>query len=212
MLNVNKTPYGVPVYLSKTLVLLSSTLLLANSAFCDESVPAKNHDNKIIVSGDSTLHHWTMESSDLKSELVLTSPVHSVVDLENVQPEKLVVRIPAESLKSGKGDMDDKAYEALKSDKNPEIIFTLSTLKPIKEKTTATSVSYQAQGDLQIAGTTKSVSLEATVTPNEDGSLSVVTGTAIDMTEYDMEPPSAMMGMITADEKVDVKIEGKLAQ
>lgn len=212
MPNVNKNPYGAISLSAKALFLLSPVIMIAGPAYSEDAAVTKDQGSKITVSGDSTLHHWTMESSTLKSELVLASTVHSVADLENVQPEKLIVRIPAESLKSGKEDMDDKAYEALKSDKNPEIVFTLGKLTPIKEKTTATSVSYQAQGDLQIAGTTKSVSLEATVTPNEDGSLSVVTGAAIDMTDYDMDPPSAMMGMITADEKVDVKIEGKLAQ
>ena len=48
------------------------------------------------------------------------------------QIQSLVVRVPVKSIKSGKGLMDSKTYDAFDSEKNPLITFQLTDVSPIK--------------------------------------------------------------------------------
>ncbi|MBL7874996.1 MAG: hypothetical protein JNL53_05000, partial [Cyclobacteriaceae bacterium] len=77
----------------------------------------------ITIAGTSTLHDWTMNSDQANLQATIETD-------GNGTPTKLAslsVSIPAESLKSGKSAMDKNAYTALKTDKNKQIIYQLTS-------------------------------------------------------------------------------------
>ena len=77
--------------------------------------------SKMTVQGSSTLHEW--ESDITKAEF------KGDVKIEGLQLKEIKsfeVKIPVTSIKSEKGKtMDNKTYEAFKSEKFPNIVFTL---------------------------------------------------------------------------------------
>src|SRR5690554_933972 len=68
---------------------------------------------ELKVSGTSTLHDWEMVSTQATGEAVLVEQ-----DGKLQQIQKLSVKMPAESIKSGKGAMDKNTYAALNTKKH----------------------------------------------------------------------------------------------
>jgi polyisoprenoid-binding protein YceI len=96
--------------------------------------------------------------------------------------------------------MDNKTYEAFKSDKNPTITYKLSSLS-------ASGANLQATGSLTMAGSSQSIvmSISAKVLANGDVQL---TGTQkLSMKDYKMEPPTAVMGTIKVGDEVIVNFD-----
>lgn len=154
----------------------------------------------ITITGTSTLHDWTMNSDQANLQATIETD-------GNGTPTKLAslsVNIPAESLKSGKSAMDKNAYTALKTDKNKQIIYQL-TSSIINGKTISNS------GNLTIAGTSKQTSVEATFEVLGDGSLKFKGSKKIVMSEYNVEPPSFMFGSVKTGDDIILTFEIILA-
>ncbi|MBS1603394.1 MAG: YceI family protein, partial [Bacteroidetes bacterium] len=90
--------------------------------------------------------------------------------------------------------MDNNAYKALKTDKNPAITYTL-TSATIAPGTNGTS-TVKCSGNLSIAGTTKEEEIVATCKPNADNTLIVTGSRKISMPDFSIVPPTFMLGTI----------------
>jgi polyisoprenoid-binding protein YceI len=141
--------------------------------------------NKTTVAGTSTLHDWTMTSTEAVYE--------AKFELSNegapIQLVSLTYSLAAESLKSGKGAMDKNAYNALNTDKHKKITFVLTN-------STAEGNSLKCNGNLTIAGVTKPVTLEASCKTGANGDLTCNAKYALKMTDFKVEPPTFMFGSI----------------
>ena len=133
------------------------------------------------------MHDWTMTSSSANFSGTINGNA-----ITNVK-----FSMPAKNLKSTKGKMmDNKAYDALKADKSPNISFTAASLA-VGKSTLA--------GKLTIAGVTKDVSFPVNVVKN--GTSYNITGTEnLKLSDFGMERPG-FMGVKTGDDvKVTVNI------
>lgn len=142
---------------------------------------------KIAVDGTSPMHDWTMTASSANFSGTVSGNA-----ITNVK-----FSMPAKNLKSTKGKMmDNKAYDALKADKSPNISFTAASLA-VGKSTLA--------GKLTIAGVTKDVSFPVNVVKN--GASYNITGTEnLKLSDFGMERPG-FMGVKTGDAiKVTVNI------
>ncbi|MEP7277328.1 MAG: YceI family protein [Bacteroidota bacterium] len=179
----------------KTMLLLLalSTLLVFTSR-----AQAKYHskdDLNIVVSGTSSLHDWDMKTS--KGESNATVVLGSSGQLIGLTA--LNFTVPAESLKSEHKSMDKNAYKTMKTDKNASISYNL------KSATVAPDGSIKCQGTLSIAGTTLDAGLNAIARVNADKTISVQGSKKISMKEYNMAPPTFMMGTIKTGNDVTVQ-------
>lgn len=127
----------------------------------------------ITVTGTSPMHDWEMSGS--------AATFSGTVNGNTIQNANF--SMPAKNLKSKKGKtMDNKAYEALKSTKTPNITF--STTSIVIGKSTVS-------GKLSIAGVTKNVSFPANVI--KKGNSYVIDGTeTIKLSDFGMERPGFM--------------------
>lgn len=156
----------------------SSNLLLAQDLYRFTGKPV------LTVMGGSTIHDWEMSSaqSQGKAEMVVEG-----TSLKNVKSANVTMK--AESLKSGKDRMDGIAYDALKTKKHADIQFTLTSFKNLGgSKALAT-------GNLTIAGTTKPVAFKVE-TSTKGGLVHLAGETAIKFTDFNLTPPTAMLGTI----------------
>lgn len=182
-------------FVGLALVLASmSTSMQAGDAYT-----WKSHDMKI--NGTSTLHDWTAPVGKLKAAANL-NVVNGVLSAVN----SMLVTVDVMSIKTEKGeDMEEKIYEALKAeDGHKTITFKLTVVKSISKS--GNGYKIDAVGEMTIAGHKKSnvpMSVMATVAANGDVSFSGAQ--KITMTTYDMERPSAMLGMIKAGDDVTIE-------
>lgn len=153
---------------------------------------------KLTVQGTSSLHDW--ESEITKAEV---KGIFQIENLQLVQVKDVEVKVPVESIKSTKGKlMDSKTYDAFKSEKNPFIIYTLTSVKI----NAATSV-LEAKGNLTMAGVTRPIDLQVKYKVLPTGELQLTLAKSLKMTEFKMVPPTAMMGTIKVGDEVTVNFD-----
>ena len=152
-----------------------------------------SEESTMSVTGTSTLHDWEAEVNEINAN---GSFQMNSNDLAEVSSFSLTAK--AESLESGKNSMNKNIYEALKSESNPNITFQLKNIQSISgNKITAT-------GDLTIAGYTKEIEVSPEYKMNGN-SITLTGEKAIDMTEWEIDPPTAMFGTIKTGEEVTIK-------
>lgn len=158
---------------------------------------------KNMVKGTSTLHDWRCVVEKQSGTAVInTNGTFSI--------QSLNAKLSVKSMKSIKetgayydSGMDKNAYKALNADKYPEIVFVLTGVSGLK---TAGNVStFNAVGNLSIAGKTNKVSIptKAVVSGNN---VTFTGSTSFKMTSFGVTPPKALMGTIKTGDDVTIVI------
>lgn len=167
------------------IVSLFGTLLLSGQTkFLAKTITVK-------LEGTSTLHDWEMNADNkASSEATFSIAGDKVTGISN-----LSFVLPATSLKSDHKAMDKNTYKALKTEDNPTINFVM----------TSGSIAYvegnmyqiKCNGKLTIAGTTRETDVVAVGKYNPADKSFVVSGVKkMKMTDFDVKPPSVMLGTI----------------
>ena len=183
--------------MKNALLLIITVGLLVTPVYLQaQSFKVKNY--KMVVQGTSSLHDWesVVEEMECKGTYVLNDNVLTAVS-------QVVVKIPVISLKSTKGKiMDNKTYDAFDYKKNPEIVFALKA-QTINPKNSTMELA----GSLAMAGVVKPVNVTVTYKVLSSGELQIIGSKKIVMTDFGMEPPTAMMGTIKVGNDVSVYFE-----
>jgi hypothetical protein len=155
---------------------------------------------KASIQGKSTLHNWKSEITKIEYKGFLQTE-GTIKTIKNVE-----VKIPVEGIKSKEGKkMDRKIYEAFKSDKNLFIIFSCNSAEIRID--TMNIVTIEASGNITMAGTTRPIFLMVKGKVLADGTLQLSISQKMKMTEFKMEPPTAMLGTIRAEDEVIVNFD-----
>jgi len=180
----------------KVLLLTAWVLAMQISAVHAQTFTVKSHT--LTVKGTSSLHDWqsTVEKIEAKGAFVLSN--NSLIDIRDV-----AVKIPVKAIKSPKGKlMDSKTWDAFNYEKYPTITFLLTGRKINAAKNTL-----DASGTLTMAGVTKPVELNLTYKVLPGGELQITGTKKLIMSDFKMEPPTAMMGTIKVGDEVEVGFE-----
>jgi polyisoprenoid-binding protein YceI len=177
-----------------------NTLLISALVFLTIGTKAQDYyklqpaNSKLIVEGTSTVHDWQVESTEFNAETVLKMNGDNVSQVSHVE-----FTSPAESLKSGKRLMDSKIQEALDTKNHPEIKFTLKGEKVVS------GGNATIPGLLTIAGKTKEVNVNVDFDALNPQKFNVSGELPLKMSEFNIDPPTAMMGTIRTGDEVLVK-------
>lgn len=176
----------------KISLLISLPFLLTCSVFLNAQVKhTLNHaKSNMSLSGTSTLHDWTMIARGFDNESVFIFEPGKDKALKGIQ--SLQFSLPAENLKSDKKGLDKNAYKALKTDQHKNIAFKLKSAEVTHIKDDIYHVS--ALGNLFIAGVSKLISLQVRCTVNADKSITCSGSQKLKLTDFDITPPSFMLG------------------
>jgi len=150
------------------------------------------------VSGTSTLHDWTMTLDKGKSsgEASFTVEGNKLTGVDG-----LAIKVASEGLKSGKAQMDQNTYNALKTEEHPHILFEMGKVQNIEEKEGQYHIT--ADGKLTIAGNARDVDLKATCAI-EDAQVTCSGSHPIKLTDFSVDPPSAMFGTIKTGDDITI--------
>ncbi|MBN2280116.1 MAG: YceI family protein [Candidatus Marinimicrobia bacterium] len=177
-------------------MLLIALTIASTTAIKAQSLSLTGTNNSVVVSGTSSLHDWEMILSGFNASTKLNQQDDGSMVLESA-----VFTANANNLSSDNSLMDKKAHEALNAKKAPEISFRQSetvTIPAGGEK------SLRIKGNLKIAGQSKLVTIPVNVTPQSNGTLLVKGILPITMSDYKMDPPTAMFGTVKAGDEVKV--------
>lgn len=177
---------------------LLGTILFFPFAMAQELQVAPS-ESKLEVLGTSNLHDWELEATSFRGKGTFFVEENRLKSVEN-----LSLTLAVEGLKSGKSGMDKNTYKALKSKDHKEISFSSDKATNVTETGTG-QYRVEVPGSLTIAGINKRVSLTLTVILKDKINLSG--STDIQMTDYGIEPPTALLGTVKTGEKVTVQFE-----
>lgn len=161
---------------------------------------------KASIQGTSTLHEWESEITKINCLGNFQSEGNRLKNLDDIN-----VRIPVVGIKSSEGRMmDNKTYEAFKSDDHPYILYTASHAQITVDAANLTTI--KVSGNLTMAGTTKPITVEARGKLLANGDMEISLSRKLKMTEFNMKPPTAMMGTIKVGDEVTVTVNLVLSQ
>ncbi len=151
----------------------------------------------LTIKGSSNLHDWQSNAKELRA-----TGAFAVEAGELQAINALSVEVPVKSIKSEKGSiMDNKTYKALDANKHPAIKYKLDKATVNKK---GDKYDVNASGSLTIAGVTNKVSFYVAGKTGSDGSLTFNGSYKLKMTDYKIDPPTALLGTMTVGDDVEV--------
>jgi polyisoprenoid-binding protein YceI len=189
-----------------TITALAAMLLLVSTAGFKAFSQAKSEisgNAKITVEGTSNIHDWAIHSEKGVVNIVLNENMSAIAMLN--------FTVPVESLKSESKAMDKNTYKTLKTGKYASISFSASNVAV--KQLSGNSYNLTSNGKLTISGVTKPVVLLAKAVVNNDNSITYTGTCLLKMSDYNIEPPSLMLGAIKTGDGIkvtySVHIQGK---
>ncbi|HEV2483035.1 MAG TPA: YceI family protein [Puia sp.] len=144
----------------------------------------------LLISGTSTLHDWTMKS--VKAECTAVFNFNAGGQISGLS--SLIFSTPVNALKSEHTAMDNNAYKALKTDEDPVISYTLTSVTLTPGAGGASTVT--CNGKLTIAGATREAQVIAVCKPGAGNTMTITGSEKISMKDFNIDPPTFMLGTI----------------
>lgn len=178
----------------RTIILLFIVGLTSQATMVGQQ-SVNTEKSQLSIFGTSSLHDWEIEAENFTGNSDIT------LKDDNLVINKLSFNVPVKSLKSGKSAMDDNTYKALKAKDHPTISYKLE--KVISAKPSSDGFDLRTSGLLTIAGTTKTI--EMPVKANTVNGIQFTGETTFNMSDYGVDPPTALFGTIKTGDKVTIK-------
>ncbi len=184
-----------------------------------ESSGAERYDadiasSRVTVEGTSTLHDWHVEGRRVGGYVIVQehelAALWGASDLSTQSLAPTVrVEIPVTSLTSGKRGMDETIYKALKATTHPMITYRLESAQITTRQTNQRddadrSLTIETKGVLTVAGAEQTVDILMQIRRLTENRLEISGDTSLRMTEFGIDPPPAMLGMLRTGDTVHV--------
>lgn len=159
-------------------------------------------ESRLWVDGTSTVRSFTCKATvvDAMIETSVANAVPAVLGGEN-GVRAVVLTVPVAKLDCGNGQMNDHMLKALKAKDHAAIAFKLESYTLAKGSDTTQAT---LRGTLDLGGVSKPIVMEAALTPGAPGTMRMVGVYELSMKDYDLKPPSLMLGTLKVREKVKV--------
>ena len=153
---------------------------------------------EVSIDGASTLHAWKVEAPDVSGY-----PEVIKFDVSNDGAiEDFGFQVAVATMDGGRGSsMNNKIYKALKSDEHPLVSYQQDEKADYDADGVMTS-----SGTLEMAGVSKSITVDV-VTAIEDGKVTFTASYPMKLSDFDIEPPSAMFGQIVTKDDIVVNFQ-----
>ena len=173
----------------RTLPFLLSLLVAASAAA--QTRVSVDPESRLWIEGSSTVNEFTCEAGRIDGEATL--------DRGNSEAD---VVIPVDTFDCGKRRMNRDFYEALKGDVHPRIHFEL--MDATVGSGSGSEFNVTVNGRLTIGGVTRQITLVSEGRRQRAGQFRVTGRLPLSMRDFDIEPPTALAGLIRAHERIVV--------
>lgn len=146
--------------------------------------------NDMKLSGTSSLHDWDMTAHTFTGEAQFSFEKGNNKQLTSIN--SLSFSLPVKNLKSDNKGLDKNAYKALKTETHKNINYKLISAEVMPEKDSKFLI--KTNGNLTIAGVTKEVLMDVYCIVNKDETISCSGSDKLKMSDFQVKPPSFMMG------------------
>ncbi|GAB4163266.1 MAG: hypothetical protein Tsb0033_23390 [Winogradskyella sp.] len=175
--------------------LLCTIAFVISAVVYSQDYKLDNNTSFMKIEGTSSLHDWHIDVEKQTGNLVLEQS-------ETISVKEINLTVESESLKSGKSRMDKNTYKALETDDYKKITFKLIKTSEIK-KLSDNTYELIGTGELTIVGNTKEVTMSLKL-ELKDGKVLLSGKNEIKMTDFGVEPPTALLGTIKTGDAITI--------
>ena len=155
--------------------------------------------SRVWIEGTSNVHGWTCEAKQ----------VVGLVDAEDALTDGIStvsVTVPVQALDCDNGTMNKNLQKALGAKANPSIRYTLATAD-LAAPDAQGWFDVKTTGRLTIAGKTQTVQMSARGKAAGAGAYRFTGSVALKMTDFGVDPPTAMLGAMKTGDAVTVHFD-----
>lgn len=184
------------IFLFLSLISVSEGELKSQTRF----VPDKEA-SRIWIEGDSNVNSFDCKADQYKGEAIQNRDEES----NNTNSLSLNVEIEVAGFDCGKNRMNKDLRDALKEKEFPSITFVFLEAEPVES--TSGSPEFIVLGNLTVAGVTKEIRFNIFGELLQNGSMRATGSKQIQMTDYNVAPPTAMFGLVKVDNELTVHFD-----
>ncbi|MCC5940189.1 MAG: YceI family protein [Balneolaceae bacterium] len=187
-------------------VLTISTAM--EEAFSRQVTYIPEEVSKLWIEGRSNINEFECQANQYIGEATL---------FDNPDPEFLLdvndrlylkVEIRVDGFECGRSRMNRDLQQALKSDEFPEIVFVFDNATMLNgPHEPEDAFEIEVHGSLTVAGNTKNIRFVTKAYYLEHDKVRAIGKTTIRMSDFGVEPPTALMGLVKADDELSVNFD-----
>src|SRR5690625_5191877 len=160
-------------------------------------------EHNIRIEGTSNVRDWEAVLTQVTAEAAITfTPGQPLNQLTPDQFKKVRLEIPVKDIETDTGRLTRNIHKYLEIDRQPVITFELTGVQSIEGN--SETVRVIADGVVSAAGESHPITLQAEITRESDGSLTISGVQELKMTDFGISPPTAMLGTIRAVDELQV--------
>lgn len=154
--------------------------------------------SKLWIEGSSNVNTFNCSAEQFETD------IEPPGGQENILVE---VDVVVESFECGKKKMNRDLYDALQSNKHPFISFEYISSSTLEYIDTEDRYTMNVNGLLTVAGTPREIQFPMVASISDDGTVRATGKTDLKMTDYNVEPPTALLGLVRVDNEFTVHFE-----
>jgi len=188
----------IPHLLTPLLILLLGTTPLT----AQEVTLQIGQDHEIIIEGTSNVRDWSAEVTAVEGELVLNGFNGSIDGLTADQFRSLRLEMPVGDIESDGRRLTNNIRNYLEEGDHPVITFELNQVNSVEID--GNSGVLEAEGTVTAAGNEAPVTMQVNV--GLEGNNLLFSGSQpLNMTDFDIDPPTAVLGTIRAADEMTIE-------
>lgn len=204
-------------------------VMLAAGSALQASEPtrfAAGAQSAVVLEGSSNVADWRCRGTSMDADMrVEASAEHMNAVIDRIEDGNIAVwtsdpsrgrfpapdfrlRVPVTSFRCGNRIMEGDMRRALRADAHPRVEFTFRGLRGGIRHDLDTGL-YQAKiaGDLSLAGRTRTIEVTVSAERVSRSSFRIRAVLPLQMTDYDITPPTALFGAIRARDALTVSFD-----
>lgn len=196
-----------PSFLLTALVLASGAV---NGFLYSQTKYVPQDSSRLWITGRSNVNQFECEAREHRGEAFIFETTTMTGDTVSVDTDStsIFLEIDVMGIECGRSRMNRDLQKALKADDFPHITFTFDEIISINEGAGASNaVQLEVSGSLTVAGVTREVNVQLTGYTLENGRVRAAGNKQIRMTDFNVQPPTAMLGLVKAEDELTVHFD-----
>lgn len=180
--------------------LLSLLFAIGITQISAQSLEVDKDESRLWIEGHSNVNEFRCNANQYETNVQQNGRI------EETNPSELEVGVDiiVESFDCGRSRMNRDLREALKADRHRAIQFRYLTTQDMRYNEESDTYSLLVEGLLTVAGTEKNIVFEMTGELINENKIKAYGQTKIDMSDFNIEPPVAMLGLIKVRDRLTV--------
>ncbi|TVR18338.1 MAG: YceI family protein [Balneolaceae bacterium] len=190
------------------LLAVMFTTAISEEAFSRQITYIPEEVSKLWIEGRSNINEFECQANKYFGEATLFDDPD--LDFLHDVSERLYlkVEIRVDGFECGRSRMNRDLQQALRTDEFPEIVFMFDNATMLNgPQADDDAFEIEVYGSLTVAGNTRNIRFITRAYYLEHNKVRAIGKTTIRMSDFDVEPPTALMGLVKADDELAVNFD-----